>query len=119
MTDMEKLYQKRLTRYVTALRNGKPDCVPIRPFAAEVTAVYAGYSCQDVVQDYRLAFEAIIRCCKDFDWDATPANMVYVWTGLVQAAGIKYYAMPGVQISPDTGFQYLEPPDDEAFMREE
>lgn len=116
---MEAVYQERLKRYVTAMRNGKPDMVPIRPFAAEVTAVYAGYTCQDVVQDYRLAFEAIIKCCNDFDWDATPANMVYVWTGFVQAAGIKYYAMPGVQISADTGFQYIEPPEDRAFMRED
>ncbi len=115
----EKLYEERLTRYYTAMRNGKPDRVPVRPFAAEVTAVYAGMSCQDVTQDYNLAFEAIIKCCKDFDWDATPANMVYVWSGFVQSAGIKYYAMPGVQIPPTTAFQYLEPPEEDANMRED
>ncbi|MGL4942003.1 MAG: uroporphyrinogen decarboxylase family protein [Thermoguttaceae bacterium] len=119
MTDFEKLYQSRLARYTTTLRNEKADCVPVRPFAAEVTAVYAGMTCQDVVQDYNKAFEAIIKCCRDFDWDATPANMVYVWTGFVQSASIKYYAMPGVQIPPTTGFQYIEPPEGEAFMREE
>ena len=32
------------------------------------------------------AFEAVIRCCKDYDWDAVVPNMVYVWTGLAQAA---------------------------------
>ena len=119
MSDMELLYQQRLNRFVTAMRNGKPDRVPIRPFVAEATAVYAGFNCQDVVQDYNLAFEAIMKCVKDFDWDATVPNMVYVWTGLVQAAGVKYYAMPGVQISPNTGFQYIEPPEDAAFMRED
>ncbi|MHB1376752.1 MAG: hypothetical protein ACYCXB_04910 [Candidatus Humimicrobiaceae bacterium] len=33
--DMQNLYEKRLKRYVTALRNGKPDRVPVRIFAAE------------------------------------------------------------------------------------
>ncbi|MDR0520244.1 MAG: hypothetical protein LBH00_00145 [Planctomycetaceae bacterium] len=116
---METVYQQKLKRYTTAMRNGKPDMVPIRPFAAEVTAVYAGMSCQDVTQDYNLAFEAVLKCCRDFDWDATVPNMVYVWTGFVQSAAIKYYAMPGVQIPPTTGFQYLEPPEDNANMRDD
>ena len=38
----EQLYQERLTRYVTALRNEKPDKIPIRPFVAEFVAKYAG-----------------------------------------------------------------------------
>ena len=101
------------------MRNGKPDRVPIRPFAAEVTAVYAGMTCQDVTQDYNLAFEALLKCCRDFDWDATPANMVYVWSGVVQAMATKYYALPGIEIPATTGFQYIEPPEDEAYMRED
>ncbi|HNR14909.1 MAG TPA: uroporphyrinogen decarboxylase, partial [Thermodesulfobacteriota bacterium] len=44
--DMERLYQERLKRYVTAMRNGKPDRVPIRPFVAEFTAKYAGFTSQ-------------------------------------------------------------------------
>ena len=35
----------------------------------------------------------------------------------MQAIGLRYYAMPGVELPPDTGFQYLEPPEDEAWMR--
>ena len=91
--------------------------VPIRPFAAEFTAKYAGMTCQDVTHDYELAFQAMRKCCTDFDWDAVPASMVYVWTGLAQGAGLKYYATPGIDISADTAFQFLEPPDDQAFMR--
>ena len=56
--DKESLYQTRLRRYLTAMRNGKPDMVPIRPFVAEFTAKYAGYSCQEVAHDYELAFAA-------------------------------------------------------------
>ena len=113
----EGLYQQRLARYVTAMRNETPDRVPIRPFVAEFTATYAGLTCQDVVHDYRLAFDAAVRCAADFDWDAVVPNMVYVWTGLTQAAGLRYYGVPGIHLPPDTAFSYLEPPEAQAFMR--
>ena len=97
-TDMEALYQRRLRRYVTALRNGKPDMVPIRPFVAEITGVHAGYTCQELAHDYQRAFAAARKCAADFDWDAVVSNMVYVWTGLTQAIGLKYYGIPGLDV---------------------
>jgi len=54
----EQLHQQRLARYVTAPRNEKPDGVPMRPFVAEFTAKYAGYTCQEVTHDYTKAFDA-------------------------------------------------------------
>jgi len=119
MSDKETLYQERLTRYIKAMRNEKPDRVPVRPCAAEVTAAYAGYTCQQVVHDYRYAFEAMLQCCRDFDWDATVPNMVACWTGLTKTITLSYYAVPGIEISPDTSFQYMEPPDETAWMRED
>jgi hypothetical protein len=116
-SEIEQRYQQRLARYVTAMRNGKPDRIPIRPFVAEFTAKYAGYTIQEVTQDYQKAFAAARKCAADFDWDAVVGNMVYVWSGLTQAIGLKYYAVPGVQVPPDSGFQYLEPPENEAWMR--
>jgi|YelNatPaOPRAMG01_1025707.scaffolds.fasta_scaffold26275_2 uroporphyrinogen-III decarboxylase len=113
----EQLYQQRLARYVTAMRNEKPDMIPIRPFVAEFTARYAGYTCQEVAHDYTKAFEAAIKTAKDFQWDAIVPNMVYVWTGLTQAAGLRYYAIPGIGIPHTTGFNYIEPPEDQAFMK--
>ena len=117
--EMEALYQARLRRFVTALNNQKPDRVPIRPFAAEFTGRHAGYTCQQLTQNYPDAFEAMIRCCKDYDWDAVPASMVYVWTGITDAASVRYYGVPGVDVPPNHGFQYREPPEDGAFMRED
>jgi hypothetical protein len=111
------LYQQRLNRYVTAMRNEMPDCVPIRPFVAEFTAKYAGYTCQDVAHDYNKAFDAVLKTANDFDWDAVVPNMVYVWTGLAQAAGLRYYGIPGIGIPHTSGFNYIEPPEDQAFMR--
>ena len=115
--DAKQLYQERLTRYLTALRNEKPDKIPIRPFVAEFTARYAGLTCQQVAHDYNFAFEAAVKCAKEFDWDAVVANMVYVWTGLAQAAGLRYYGIPGIGIPHTTGFNFIEPPEDQAFMR--
>ncbi len=117
--DMQELYAQRLNRYVTAMRNGKPDRVPLRPFAAEFTARHCGMTAQQVTHDYRLAFEAVLRCCHDYDWDAVVPNMVYVWTGLAQAAGLRYYAIPGVDVDEHTGFQYREPPQENAWMLRE
>ena len=62
--ETEKLYEERLRRYTTAMRNEKPDKVPIRPFVAEFTAKYCGYNCQQVTHDYELgqaqeAFDAV------------------------------------------------------------
>src|SRR6516225_438617 len=111
----EELYAARLSRYVTANRNGMPDRVPLRPFAAEITARHAGFSCQEVTHDYHKAFEAVIRCCADFDWDAAVPNMVYVWTGLTQAIGLRYYGVPGIDVGPDVAFQYREPTEENAF----
>lgn len=119
ISDREVLYAERLNRYVTAMRNGKPDRVPIRPFVAEFTARYAGYTCQEVTHDYRKAFDAVLKCAADFDWDALVPNMVYVWTGMTQAIGLHYYAIPGIDIDANTGFQYREPSEENAFMRRE
>ncbi len=115
--DNEQLYQQRLARYVTAMRNEKPDMIPIRPFVAEFTARYAGFTCQDVAHDYNRAFEAAVKCAKDFGWDAVVPNMVYVWTGLAQAIGLRYFGIPGIHIPPTNGFNYIEPAEDEAWMR--
>ena len=115
--DIAALYQQRMTRYTTAMANGQPDQIPIRPLVAEFAAKYAGMTSQQVTQSYELAFEAVRRCATDFDWDAVVPNMVYVWGGISQVLGSRYYAIPGVDIAPDTGFQYLEPAEGEEWMR--
>ena len=56
----EELYQQRLKRYVTAMRNEKPDMIPIRPFVAEFVGKFSGYTCQEVTHDYEKAFDAEI-----------------------------------------------------------
>lgn len=117
--DKNQLYNQRLARYVTAMRNEMPDMVPIRPFVAEFTAKYAGFTAQEVVHDYDKAFAAARKCAADFDWDAVVGNMVYVWTGLTQALGLRYYGIPGIDVPANMGFQYREPSETDAFMKED
>ncbi|MCX7885700.1 MAG: hypothetical protein N3B01_00375 [Verrucomicrobiae bacterium] len=117
MGDKAQLYAERLKRYTIAMRNGKPDRIPIRPFVAEFICNHTGYTCQEVTQDYQLAFEATCRCCLDYDWDAVVPNMVYLWAGIPQAVGLRYYQIPGVGLDPNIAFNYVEPPEEHAFMR--
>jgi hypothetical protein len=112
-----ELYTRRLGRYTAALRNGKPDCVPIRPFVAEFTSMHAGYTCQETAHDYRLGFAAALRCAADYDWDAVVPNMIATWTGMTQAIGLRYYLTPGIDVPADVGHQYLEPSEEAAFMK--
>lgn len=99
------------------MRNEKPDRIPIRPFVAEFTAKYANYTVQEITHDFEKAFSAVRKCASDFDWDAVVGNMVYVWTGLTQAIGLKYYAIPGIDVSAETGFQYREPSEENSHMQ--
>jgi len=41
MSTNEELYRQRLSRYLTAMRNEKPDRIPIRPFVTGFTPKYA------------------------------------------------------------------------------
>lgn len=116
-THVAQRYRQRLARYTTALRNEQPDRVPIRPFVAEWVGRYAGHSCQELAHDYTIAHAAVLQCAHDFDWDALVPNMVATWTGMLQAFGLEYYAIPGIDVPPHVGHQYREPPAERAYMR--
>ncbi|MCA9261570.1 MAG: hypothetical protein KDA61_20275 [Planctomycetales bacterium] len=116
---LECLYQQRLARYVAAMRNERPDRVPIRPFLAEFCGQVAGLDAMQQTHDFQLAFQAVRDVALAFDCDALVGNMVYVWTGLTQAMGVKYYGIPGIDCPADSGFQYREPPEDQSWMRAE
>jgi hypothetical protein len=117
--DLEERYRQRLHRYVTAMRNERPDRVPIRPFLAEFCGKLTGCDAMQQSHDFSAAFQAVRDTALALDCDALVGNMVYVWTGLTQALGLKYYSIPGLDGEADHGFQYLEPPDDQAWMRRE
>lgn len=112
----EQLYLERLHRYVTAMRNETPDRVPVRPFMAEFCGKACGFDGMQQSHDFQLSFQAVRNTAQTLDCDAIVGNMVYVWTGLTQAVGLKYYAVPGFDCDADHGFQYLEPSPGNAWM---
>jgi uroporphyrinogen-III decarboxylase len=116
--DLEKLYDERMERYCIAMKNGKPDKVPVRLFAAEIAGKFLGYNAQEVTHDVDKGLDAIIEMCKVLNLDATVDNMVFVWTGMTESYGTKYYKVPGIHIDEDDPFQYWEPrTEEEAFMK--
>ncbi len=116
--DLEKIYDERMERYCTAMKNRKPDKVPSRLFAAEVAGKSVGYNAQEVTHDLDKGLEAVIQMCKQVNLDATVVNMVYVWTGMTESYGTRYYKVPGIDIDEDEPFQYWEPrTEEEGFMK--
>ena len=116
----DNTYEASFNRYVKAMKNEKPDRVPMRILAAEFVAKYSGYTVQEVTYDYNKAYEATALCAKDFKWDAANPNQIYLWGGIVDHFGQRYYKLPGRELSPDVGFQYVEPVDEAgAYMKED
>ena len=91
-TSLSDLYRNRLGRYTAAMRNEQPDCVPIRPFVAEFTSVYAGYTCQQTALDDRLGFDAALKTARrttgcrcpehDCDLDRHDAGLRFEFEGM-------------------------------------
>jgi hypothetical protein len=117
--DKQALYAERFNRYVMAMRNCRPDRIPARPFVSEFTAKCAGYTCQEVTHDYSRAFDAAIKCTSDSNWDAGVPRRVDVRTGITQAQGSRYYAIPDIDVGQGVGFQYREPDESKSFMLRE
>jgi methoxylated aromatic compound---corrinoid protein Co-methyltransferase len=118
--NMGKKYNDSFNRYIKAMKNEKPDRVPLRILAAEFVAKYAGYTVQEVTYDYNKAYKATALCAKDFKWDAANPNQIYLWGGIVDHFGQRYYKLPGRELSPEVGFQYIEPVDEDgAYMKED
>lgn len=116
--DVERRYNERMERYCTAMRNEKPDKVPVRLFAAEVAGKFAGYNAQEITHDADKGLDAVIEMCKALNMEATVVNMVYVWTGMTESYGTRYYKVPEIDLDEDQPFQYWEPrTEDEAWMK--
>ena len=99
---------------------GKQNLILIRPVNGILAMEFAAPEPGEVVVQLARAPSGPFLAAggpADFDWDAVVGNMVYGWMGLVKAIGLRYYAVPGIEAPPDAAFQYLEPSEEEAWMR--
>lgn len=117
MLQASELYAQRLNRYATAMRNEKPDRIPLRPFIAEFATAYAGCNNQQASHDYELIFQAFQKCAADFDWDAIVPNLIYNYAGVIKAIGWNSFAFPGIELDINSVVQYMEPSEEKSFMR--
>jgi hypothetical protein len=114
----KKLYEERLRRYVTAQYNEKPDRIPIRLFAEEFAAKYAGHTNFEVACDMNLQFDVNRECAVGLGLDAIQPNSIVNWMGMIKALGWKGITFPGIGIPVDQINQWSEPTTEEgAFLK--
>jgi uroporphyrinogen-III decarboxylase len=114
----EKLYNERLNRYVTAMRRGTPDRIPIRFLYQEAAARYCGVTNQLVGCDYNAAFDVTRKMAEDMGNDAVMLNAIWSNYGVAKAASWRYLAVPGVDVGIESVNQFFEPEgEDDAFLR--
>ena len=75
-TDVEARYQQRLDRYVSAMRLGQPDRIPLRPLAAEFTAVFAQQLTDSARRAAGLTLVALEAARADEDIAAVAAQLM-------------------------------------------
>ena len=118
MQKTEQLYQDKLLRYVTANYNQVPDRVPVRIFAEELAAKYAGYNNFEAAVDCQLQFDVNRKFASELQCDAIPTNSIVNWMGMIKAIGWKGIKFPGVELPMETCNQWTEPADEtSAFLK--
>ncbi len=116
--DTKQLYEERLTRYVTANYNEKPDRIPLRIFAEELASKYCGYTNFEVAVKPELQFDVNRRFAVEMGTDAIQTNSVVNWFGMQKALGWDGITFPGIGIPADSINQWWEPTtEEEAFLK--
>jgi hypothetical protein len=116
--DNEMAYREKLTRYVTANYNGKPDRIPLRIFAEEFAAKYCGYTNYEVAINHELQFDINRKFALETGIDAIQTNSVVNWFGMQKAIGWEGITFPGIGLPVDSVNQWSEPTTEEkAFLK--
>ncbi len=116
--DAREQYEERLTRYVTANYNEKPDRIPLRIFAEEFASKYCGYSNFEVAVRPELQFDVNRRFAVEAGTDAIQTNSVVNWFGMQKALGWDGITFPGIGIPADSVNQWTEPATEaDAFLK--
>ena len=117
--DVERKYYERLARYVTAMRRGTPDRVPVRFLLQEVVGRHAGVTNQRLGCDWNAVFDATRGMAVDLGCDAAMLNAVWNNYAVAKAASWRYLAIPGVDIPTRGVLQFGEPGEDSPYLRED
>jgi hypothetical protein len=100
------------------LYNDKPDRIPLRLFAEEIAAKYAGYTNFEAACDHDLQFEVNRKFAVELGCDAIQTNSIVNWMGMIKALGWEGIKFPGLELPVHACNQWTEPADEEsAFLK--
>jgi len=106
---VEALYQERLERYTTAIKNGKPDRVPIRFSIGEWAPRYAGYTLQEVYYDLEKQKEMVEKLMSNWDLDTIRGiGFGMIPPAMIDSMDLDFYHFPGMNLAENQSFQYNE-----------
>lgn len=100
-SDVKQKYDERLTRYVAANYNEKPDRIPLRIFSEEFSAKYCGYTNYEVAVNHELQFDINREFAVKTGVDAIQTNSVVNWFGMQKALSWEGITFPGFGIPVD------------------
>ncbi len=104
----EELYKEREQRWNDALALKEPDRVPITPFTMFWPALYKGMSFKEAMFDHERAATAFKETVLEFDWDMAPSLMATLSGPVFKAMKIKQFRSPGIDLSDNVPFQFVE-----------
>jgi uroporphyrinogen-III decarboxylase len=106
--DKVEQYKERLQRILDAINLKEPDRVPVAPYLETFPARYTGITIADYFLNPEKAYAAFEKTIIDFDFDTASPIPILGPASVVKPTGIKMYKMPGVDLSPNTIFQFIQ-----------
>jgi uroporphyrinogen-III decarboxylase len=106
--EAERLYKKRVTRLIDAIKLKEPDRVPVVFNPGHIPARYSGYTIRDVMYDAEKLTKAWEKYIHDFELDVLPGAGLVRCGRILDILGSKMYKWPGHGLPDDCAAQYVE-----------
>jgi hypothetical protein len=108
--EAKKLYQKRVTRFIKAIKMEEPDRVPCMLPVGYFPAYYAGYDLKTVMYDYEKQRDAWLKFMDDFgDMDTFGGPGLVLPAPALEMIDHKIHKWPGHGLADDVAsYQYVE-----------
>jgi uroporphyrinogen-III decarboxylase len=107
--EAEKLYQRRVTRFIKAIKLEEPDRVPVMLPVEYYPAYYAGGNLKKVMYDYDELRRAWLMFLRDFDMDSFNAPSLVFPARVLDMIDYRLQRWPGHGLPDDApSHQYVE-----------